>query len=171
MQFAGYDDLERLLVAEVGPIPLAADRVLGHGRVARSQIIKQADVLMAHHMIPDALRPGSFGAISTTTPEDQRTGARSPPAIHAGLLARAGRWTKRSSLFDVALRLDLHEVAGTSADGLHLGALGGVWQARRPGIRRRFGSPTPTTTPSSSIPTSPPGGRSCALRSSGTVVE
>ncbi len=30
IQFSGYDDLEPLLVAEVGPVPLVADRVLGH---------------------------------------------------------------------------------------------------------------------------------------------
>ena len=62
VQFSGYDDLEPLLVAEVGPVPLAADRVLGHERVARTQIIKQADVLMAHHMIPDALDPWELRA-------------------------------------------------------------------------------------------------------------
>jgi len=129
VQFSGYDDLEPLLVAEVGPVPLAADRVLGHGRVARSQIIKQADVLMAHHMIPDALDPESFERDLNHYLPRTAHGSSLSPAIHAGLLARAGRLEEAIELLDVAQRIDLHDSAGTTADGLHLAALAGLWHA------------------------------------------
>ena len=129
MQFAGYDDLEPLLVAEVGPVPLAADRVLGHERVARTQVIKQADVLMGHHMIPDALERGSFVADLDHYLPRTAHGSSLSPAIHAGLLARAGRLEDAIQLLDVTRGIDLHDSAGTSADGLHLAALAGLWQA------------------------------------------
>lgn len=129
VQFSGYDDLEPLLVAEVGPVPLAADRVLGHGRVARTQIVKQADVLMAHHMIPGALDHESFERDLDHYLPRTAHGSSLSPAIHAGLLARAGRLEEALELLDVAQSIDLHDAAGTAADGLHLAALAGLWQA------------------------------------------
>ncbi len=129
VQFTGYDDLEPLLVADVGPIPLAADRVLGHGRVAGSQIIKQADVLMAHHMIPGALRPGTLERDLDHYLPRTAHGSSLSPAIHAGLLARAGRLEEALVLLELAKGLDLLDVAGTTADGLHLASLAGLWQA------------------------------------------
>ena len=46
-QFAGFHALEPLLIAEVAPSrPVAADLLLGRERVGRSQVVKQADVLM-----------------------------------------------------------------------------------------------------------------------------
>ncbi len=129
VQFSGYDDLEPLLVADVGPVPLAADRVLGHSRVAASQIIKQADVLMAYHMIPDAPRPGTLERDLDHYLPRTAHGSSLSPAIHAGLLARAGRLEEALELLEVAKGLDLHDVAGTTADGLHLASLAGLWQA------------------------------------------
>ena len=102
VQFTGYDDLEPLLVADVGPIPLAADRVLGHSRVAGSQIIKQADVLMAHHMIPGALRPGTLERDLDHYLPRTAHGSSLSPAIHAGLLARAGRLDEALVLLEMA---------------------------------------------------------------------
>ena len=129
VQFTGYDGLEPLLVADVGQIPLAADRVLGHRRVAGSQIIKQADVLMAHHMIPCALRPGSLERDLDHYLPRTAHGSSLSPAIHAGLLARAGRLDDALVLLELAQSLDLHNEAGSTADGLHLASLAGLWQA------------------------------------------
>jgi hypothetical protein len=40
---------------------VAVDLLLGRDRVARSQLIKQPDVLMLHHLVPDQVEPGSLG--------------------------------------------------------------------------------------------------------------
>ena len=56
-QFAGYFDLEPLLMPR-SPRRRRADVVLGPERVAGSQIIKQADVLMLHHLVPEEVAPG-----------------------------------------------------------------------------------------------------------------
>ena len=59
-QFAGYFDLEPLVMREIGTPPLAVDMVLGAERIARSQLIKQADVLMLYHLVPDEVMSDSL---------------------------------------------------------------------------------------------------------------
>lgn len=129
MQFAGFENLEPLVVSDVGPVPVAADVALGQARVAGSQIIKQADVLMAHHMIPGAQRTGTFQRDLDYYLPRTAHGSSLSPAVHAGLLARAGRLDEALALLEVAQGIDLDDVTGTSAGGLHLAALAGLWQA------------------------------------------
>jgi trehalose/maltose hydrolase-like predicted phosphorylase len=128
-QFAGYWDLEPLLIADFAEPPVAADVLLGLERVRGSQIIKQPDVLMLHHLVPREVRPGSLA--TNLAFYDPRTahGSSLSPAIHASLLARAGRPDRALELFRIAARLDLNDLTGTTAGGLHLATMGGVWQA------------------------------------------
>lgn len=141
-QFTGYFELEPLLAAEVAAPPVAADVLLGPARVAGSQLIKQPDVLMLHHLVPDEVAPGSlipnldFYAPRTTH------GSSLSPAIMAAVLARAGRPDAALTMLRQALRLDLDDRTGTTAAGLHLATLGGVWQAMLvgfAGVRVRAG--------------------------------
>ncbi len=128
-QFDGYWDLEPLLAEAVAPPPIAADVLLGVDRVRGSQLIKQADVLMLHHLIPDDVQPGSLAANLAFYEPRTAHGSSLSPAIHACLLARAGRPEQALELFRVAARLDLDDLTGTTAGGLHLATMGGVWQA------------------------------------------
>jgi trehalose/maltose hydrolase-like predicted phosphorylase len=128
-QFAGYFALEPLLITDVAVPPVAADLLLGRDRVARSQVIKQPDVLMAHHLVPDQLAPGSLGP--NLDYYDPRTahGSSLSPAITASLLARAGRPDEALATLRMALELDLDDLTGMTGAGLHMANLGGVWQA------------------------------------------
>jgi len=128
-QFAGYHRLEPLLVSEVGEPPVAADVVLGPKRTAGSQIIKQADVLMLHHLLPDEVAPGSLEPNLAFYEPRTAHGSSLSPAIHAALLARAGQTGRALELFRLAATLDLADVTGTTAGGLHLATMGGLWQA------------------------------------------
>jgi len=128
-QFSGYFALEPLLVSEVGRPPVAADMLLGPERVSGSQIIKQADVLMAHHLVPDELEKGSLQPCLDFYEPRTAHGSSLSPAISASLLARAGDPERALALFRLAARLDLDNTTGTTADGLHLATMGGVWQA------------------------------------------
>lgn len=52
-QFAGFHGLEPLLIAEVAPQrPVSADMLLGRERTRGAQVVKQADALMLHYLIP-----------------------------------------------------------------------------------------------------------------------
>lgn len=128
-QFAGYDDLAPLLVEEVARPPIAADLLLGRRTVAASQLIKQADVLMLHHMVPEEVAEQSL--VPNLNHYFPRTahGSSLSPAIHASLLARAGRVEEALTWFRMASRLDLDDLTGTTAGGIHLATMGGLWQA------------------------------------------
>ena len=128
-QFAGYWRLEPLLMADVAPTPVAVDVLLGHDRVAGSQLIKQADVLMLHHLVPNEVVDGSLAANLDFYEPRTAHGSSLSPAIHAALLARAGQTDRALEMFRLAARLDLDDLTGTSAGGVHLATMGGVWQA------------------------------------------
>jgi trehalose/maltose hydrolase-like predicted phosphorylase len=127
-QFEGYEELELLLAAELGGVPVAADVVLGE-RLHTSQIIKQADVVMLHHLVPDELPTGSLERdLSFYLPRTAH-GSSLSPAVYAAVLARAGRVEEAANLLDVARRIDLDDLTGTTSGGLHIAAMGGMWQA------------------------------------------
>lgn len=128
-QFAGFYDLEPLFIAEHAEPPVAADVLLGSERVTASQVIKQPDVLMLHHLVPEAVAPGSLHAnLAFYGPRTAHGSSLSPP-VQAALLARAGRSDDALAMFQIACRLDLDDLTGTTAGGLHLATMGGVWQA------------------------------------------
>lgn len=116
-------------MSRIATVPLAADLVLGRPFVHRSTIIKQPDVLMLHHLVPEETAPGSL--LPNLDYYEPRTshGSSLSPAIHAGLLARAGRLDEAVRLFRMACRLDLDNLTNTTAQGLHLATYGGLWQA------------------------------------------
>jgi trehalose/maltose hydrolase-like predicted phosphorylase len=129
-QFAGFFDLEPLVIEEVAPHrPIAADLLLGAERTAAAQVLKQADVLMLHHLLPDEAAPGSL--LPNLDFYEPRTahGSSLSPAIHAGLFARAGRYRAALDALRIAARIDLDDLTASTAGGVHLATMGGLWQA------------------------------------------
>jgi trehalose/maltose hydrolase-like predicted phosphorylase len=129
-QFAGFFHLEPLVIADVAPRrPIAAQLLLGAERTATAQVLKQADVLMLHHLVPDQVAAGSLEPNLDFYEPRTAHGSSLSPAVHAALLARAGRFPEALSALRLAARLDLDDLTGSTAGGLHLATMGGVWQA------------------------------------------
>jgi trehalose/maltose hydrolase-like predicted phosphorylase len=129
-QFAGFFRLEPLIIADVAPRrPITADLLLGPERTASAQVLKQADVLMLHHLVPDEVAPGSL--LPNLDFYEPRTahGSSLSPAVHAALHARAGRFREALAALRLAARIDLDDLTGTTASGVHLATMGGLWQA------------------------------------------
>ena len=133
-QFAGYFGLEPLLVAQFAAPPVAADVLIGLDRLSGSQIIKQPDVLMLHHLVPSLVQPGSLGPNLDFYGARTAHGSSLSPAITATLLARAGRADEALAMLGVALTLDIGDTTGMTAAGLHIANLAGVWQAMLSGF-------------------------------------
>jgi hypothetical protein len=87
-QFAGFFQLEPLVIAEIAPRPVAADLLLGAQRVAGAQVVKQADVLMLHHLVPDETAPGSLATNLDFYEPRTAHGSSLSPGIHAAIKAR-----------------------------------------------------------------------------------
>ncbi|GAA4397163.1 hypothetical protein GCM10023168_01860 [Fodinibacter luteus] len=128
-QFRGFFDLEDVDITDKAATPYAADLLLSSAVVQRSQIIKQPDVLMLHHLLPEETRPGSLERNVEYYEPRTSHGSSLSPAIHASLLARVGRFDEALRLFTMACRLDLDNLNHSTADGLHTATFGGVWQA------------------------------------------
>ena len=129
-QFAGFFRLEPLVIADVAPRrPIAADVLLGAERTASAQVLKQADALMLHHLVPDEVAPGSL--VPNLDFYEPRTahGSSLSPAIHASLLARAARFDEALDALHIAAAMDLADLTRSTAGGLHLATMGGLWQA------------------------------------------
>ncbi len=129
-QFAGFFELEPLLIAELAPgRPIAADLLLSPERVHRAQVVKQADVLMLHHLVPDEVAAGSLAPnLAFYEPRTAHASSLSP-GIHAALLARTGRLADARAALDLTARIDLDDISGSTAAGIHIAAMGSVWQA------------------------------------------
>jgi trehalose/maltose hydrolase-like predicted phosphorylase len=129
-QFAGFHALEPLLIAEVAPRrPVAADMLLGHQRIGNVQVVKQADVLMLHYLIPQETAPGSLEPNLDFYEPRTAHGSTLSPGVHAALLARAGRLQDAVEMLRLTARIDLDDIGGMTAGGLHLAAMGSVWRA------------------------------------------
>ena len=129
-QFAGFNQLEPLLIAELAPHrPIAADLLLGAERTRGAQVIKQADALMIHHLLPDEAAPGSLEPNLRYYEPRTAHGSSLSPAIHASLYARARDFDRSLEALRIAARMDLDDLTGSTGEGLHLATMGGTWQA------------------------------------------
>jgi trehalose/maltose hydrolase-like predicted phosphorylase len=129
-EFAGFFTLEPLRIADVvDRRPIIADMLLGRDRVRGAQVVKQADVLMLHHLLPDEAVPGSL--LPNLDYYEPRTahGSSLSPGIHASLFARAGRLDEAVAALRLAAMIDVDDLTATSGGGVHLAAMGSVWQA------------------------------------------
>jgi len=129
-QFTGFWKLDPLIIKDLAPRrPVAADLLLGAERVRAAQVIKQADVLMLHLMVPDSTARGSLAPNLDFYEPRTAHGSSLSPGVHAALLARAGRMSDALETLRMTARLDLDDLTGTTAGGLHLATMGGLWQA------------------------------------------
>jgi trehalose/maltose hydrolase-like predicted phosphorylase len=128
-QFRGYHELKPWLVADFAQPPVAADVLLGHDETSRSQVIKQPDALMLHQLVPEEVAPSSLVANLDFYGPRTAHGSSLSLSVMAQLEACAGRPGHALDLMRDSLRIDLEDLGGTTAAGVHIGALGGAWQA------------------------------------------
>lgn len=128
-QFRGYFDLEEIDLAQFAPRSLPIDIVLGRERTQHAKVIKQADVVMLLYLLwnrmPAAMRKANFRYYEPRTEH----GSSLSPAMHALLAARLGDTETALRYFRQTREIDLADNMGNAAGGVHIAALGGMWQA------------------------------------------
>lgn len=128
-QFHGFFHLEPVNLADYEPRSAPLDVLLGRARTQRSQVIKQADVVMLLALLwerfPPAVREASFRYYEPRCGH----GSSLDPAVHALVAAKLGDLPLAEEYLRETASIDLGNTMGNVAGGVHLGALGGLWQA------------------------------------------
>jgi kojibiose phosphorylase len=127
-QFPGYFGLEDIDLSAYVPRTAPIDVVLGK-RIQGSKIIKQPDVVMLIYLLWDRMPPEVRKANFEYYEPRCGHGTSLSPAIHALVAARLGDSALAQRYFRQAAEVDLADNMGNAAGGVHLGALGGLWQA------------------------------------------
>ncbi len=129
-QFAGFFGLEPLVIEEIARRrPVAAELLLGLERVRGAQVVKQADVLMLHQLVPEEVAQGSLEPNLLFYESRTAHGSSLSPGVHASLFARAGMLEQALEWLRLTSRIDLDDVTQTTGAGLHLATMGSLWQA------------------------------------------
>ena len=129
-QHSGFFGLEPLDLSDFEPRERAMYDLLGEERAERTQIIKQADVVMAMSIFPRAI--GNAGRRRRNWDfyvERCDHGSSLSMAVHARVVADMGFGPEAYAMFRAALAIDLEDVMGNGRDGLHAATQGGILQA------------------------------------------
>ncbi len=128
-QFDGYFKLEEVDVPSYQGGAATIDLYLGPERTRKSKAVKQADVVALGAMLwdewPRAVHEANFDYYEPRTTH----GSSLSPATHALVAARLGREEQFLKYFRQAAEVDLANNMGNAAGGVHMAALGGLWQS------------------------------------------
>ena len=128
-QFEGFFDLADIDLADYADRSASIDVVLGTERTSGSQVVKQADVLMLLALLGDAYSRDVWEANFDYYEPRCGHGSSLSPAMHALVAARLGRTELAERYFEQSAAINLDNTMGNSAAGVHIAALGGLWQA------------------------------------------
>jgi trehalose/maltose hydrolase-like predicted phosphorylase len=127
-QFAGYFGLEDINLAAYADRTMPMDVVLGRERTQRSQVVKQADIVALLAMQPEHFPPAIQRANFDYYAPRCGHGSSLSRAMHAIVAARLGEPALALSYFHDSTALDLSDATAGAAGGVHIAALGGLWQ-------------------------------------------
>lgn len=128
-EFDGYFRLEDLDLRALEPRTAALPVLLGHDKTARTQVIKQADIVLLCHLLQDRFDANTIARNFEYYEPRCDHGSSLSPSIYALAAARLGRMEQARSYLHRAASIDLNSGMGNTAQGIHSGAVGGLWQA------------------------------------------
>ena len=127
-QFHGYFGLEQIDLADYAGRSVPMDVVLGRERIGRSQVVKQADVVALLALQPEAF-PADSGRTNFRYYEPRcGQGSSLSRAMHGLAAARLGDTELALRFFRETAAIDLADTHVAIAGGIHIAALGGLWQ-------------------------------------------
>ena len=127
-QFAGFHRLEKINLADYAGRSVPMDVVLGRQRTQESQVVKQADVVALLALLPDEFA-GETGAENFQYYEPRCShGSSLSRPMHGLAAARLGYSEKALKFFQETAAIDLSDSHVAIAGGIHIAALGGLWQ-------------------------------------------
>lgn len=128
-QFRGFHKMAEVHPSRLQPKPMPADLLLGREVTLGSKVIKQGDVLMLAHMLPEEFSTEVTRANYEYYEPFTCHGSSLSPAIHAAVSSRIGLPERALDEFRMARDVDLSDNLGSAAGGIHMATMGGMWQA------------------------------------------
>jgi kojibiose phosphorylase len=128
-QFEGYFGLEDISLAAYEPRKAPMDIILQRERLQKSRVVKQADVVALSALLWDDFPRRVHEANFRYYEPRAAHGSSLSPAMHAMIAARLNEDVLFDRLFRQAAEIDLANNLGNAAGGVHIAALGGLWQA------------------------------------------
>ena len=130
-QFDGFFDLEDVDLDDYEPRSQSMQVQLGVEGIQHCQIIKQPDVLMLLYLLRneydrETLQVNWDYYIPRT---DLTYGSSLGPSVHALMAARLGEPDMAYAQLLHAAQIDLKDLRGNTAEGIHAATCGGLWQA------------------------------------------
>ncbi len=128
-QFKGFFDLEYIDLKQYEPRSAPMDIILGQEKTKKTQVIKQADVLMFLYLFGEEF---SEDIVSVNYEYyEPRTGHGSSlsPGIYSLVAARIGKNLRAYKYFHKNAKIDLSDEFENSAGGIHIASLGEVWMS------------------------------------------
>ena len=162
-QFEGFFELEDYPLPREERFKAPVSRLFDWERINRMKLVKQADVLMLLHVLPDAFPREVIEANYRYYEPITDHASSLSPAIHAAIAARIGLLEDAERYWREALWLDLSDRMGNNALGIHPACMGATWQALLFGfLGVRFTESGPVSRPQA-LQTCPPRWREIAL--------
>ena len=126
-QFDGYYGLEPIDLADYAGRSVPIDVVLGRERTAKSQVVKQADVVALIGLLPGEF-PGDTACVNFDyyLPRCSH-GSSLSQAMHGQAAARLGRTELALDFLRQTSAIDLADTHAALDRGVHIASLGGVW--------------------------------------------
>jgi kojibiose phosphorylase len=128
-EFDGYFALEDLDLRAYEHRSASLQVLLGRERVRRTQVVKQADVVLLCQLLWDRFDLETIGRNFEYYEPRCDHGSSLSPSMHALVAARLGRLDGARHHLEKAAAIDLDDQMGDSAQGIHMAAAGGLWQA------------------------------------------
>ena len=134
-QFEGFFNLEDIILADYEPRTRSMQAILGIDAANKRQVLKQPDVLMLLYLMRQSQEEPYNAEVLKKNWEyyaprtDITYGSSLGPAIHAILASDLDKTSEAYKYFIQAALVDLEDVRGNAADGIHGASAGGVWQA------------------------------------------
>lgn len=126
-QFEGYFALEPIDLAHYAGRSVPMDVVLGHERTAKSQVIKQADVVALMALLPEVFAAGADASNFAFYESRCSHGSSLSTAMHGLVAARLGQAEKALDYFHRTAAIDLCDDKAAIGGGIHIAAQGGLW--------------------------------------------
>lgn len=137
-QFEGFFGLEDIQLADYEPRSRSMQAILGIEGANQRQVLKQADVLMLLYLLRQGTVLQADEGYDRATVQtnwdyyeprtDHTYGSSLAPPVHAILACDLGNISEAYDHFMRAALVDLADVRGNAAEGIHAASAGGVWQ-------------------------------------------